>query len=258
MKIWYIYKITNLITSKSYIGQRHIDDSKTSLQDSKYTGSGLLIKKSIKKHGLSNFKKEILKDNIHCQTAANIFEQIFIKKENTLVPNGYNISIGGEGIMTGRCHSKETKLKMSLDRKGRSVSEETRKKISKSNKGHKVSKGTREKLSKSNKGHKTSEETRRKISEACKGRIGPNKGKIMSEEQRQKISQNNGKGMLNRKHTEETKLKMSIICKGRISPRKGVKLTEETKRKISLAHKNKKHSQETKEKMSKNHKSKKK
>ena len=48
-----IYKTTNLINGKIYIGQ----DSKN---DPKYIGSGYLLIKSIKKYGKNNFKKEIL------------------------------------------------------------------------------------------------------------------------------------------------------------------------------------------------------
>jgi hypothetical protein len=55
--MWYIYKITNLITNKSYVGQRLFN--KSPLEDY-YMGSGVYLKYSIKKHGRQNFKKEIL------------------------------------------------------------------------------------------------------------------------------------------------------------------------------------------------------
>jgi hypothetical protein len=50
-----IYKTTNLINGKIYIGK----DSKN---NSKYLGSGLLLKRAILKYGKENFKKEILEE----------------------------------------------------------------------------------------------------------------------------------------------------------------------------------------------------
>ena len=194
---WYIYKITNLITGKSYIGQRIRckDNKKEPLSDG-YMGSGNYIKRSIKKHGKHNFKKEILKDNIHCQTVANIFEEIYIKKENTLHPNGYNLALGGQGGSSHKGHkhseehkekirqksllykaSEETKLKQSLSHigqvshnKGKKFSEETKLKISKANKGRKFSEEHKKNMSIANKGKKLSEQDKLNKSIAAKKR----------------------------------------------------------------------------------------
>lgn len=48
-----IYKTTNLINNKIYVG-------KDSHNDSNYFGSGTILVKAIKKYGKENFKKEIL------------------------------------------------------------------------------------------------------------------------------------------------------------------------------------------------------
>ena len=48
-----IYKTINLITGKIYIGQ-------TTKNDPKYFGSGIWIKKAIKKYGKENFIREVL------------------------------------------------------------------------------------------------------------------------------------------------------------------------------------------------------
>lgn len=54
--MYYIYRTTNLINGKTYIGQHETSDM---LNDS-YIGSGKLIKRAIKKYGKENFKNEIL------------------------------------------------------------------------------------------------------------------------------------------------------------------------------------------------------
>ena len=85
-----IYKITNIITGKIYIGK----DSKN---DSQYYGSGLLINRSIKKYGKKNFKKEILE---YCEAGdtLNDREKYWIKFYNSTDRNiGYNLTDGGDG-----------------------------------------------------------------------------------------------------------------------------------------------------------------
>lgn len=86
-----IYKITNLINNKIYVGAH-----KTNNLDDDYMGSGLNIKRSIKKYGLENFKKEYI----------GIFNNIdeMFKMESEIVteefvndPNTYNIIKGGSG-----------------------------------------------------------------------------------------------------------------------------------------------------------------
>ena len=54
-KFYTIYKITNLVNQKYYVGKHATDDI-----DDSYLGSGDLITKAVQKHGKDNFKKEIL------------------------------------------------------------------------------------------------------------------------------------------------------------------------------------------------------
>lgn len=49
-----IYKTTNLINNKSYVGQSKHDN------DKKYLGFGPLLKKAINKYGKENFIKETI------------------------------------------------------------------------------------------------------------------------------------------------------------------------------------------------------
>lgn len=83
-----VYKITNTLNNKYYIGIHKTDDPNDS-----YMGSGNLIKLAIDKHGKENFSKEVLYtfDTLH--EAA--------EKERELVnindPLTYNIKNGGLG-----------------------------------------------------------------------------------------------------------------------------------------------------------------
>ena len=52
----YVYKTTNLINNKIYIGQRKYRKK----DDNWYMGSGICLNRAINEHGRENFKKEIL------------------------------------------------------------------------------------------------------------------------------------------------------------------------------------------------------
>ena len=52
----YIYKITNLLNGKIYVGKRVREDTSDM---EKYYGSGIAIKLAIQKYGKENFKKNV-------------------------------------------------------------------------------------------------------------------------------------------------------------------------------------------------------
>jgi len=97
-----IYKTTNLVNGKIYIGQ-------DSNNDTNYLGSGLLVNKAIKKYGKNNFIKEVLE---HCSSKKELNEKekfwIYNLSATTL---GYNISSGGNGGDLFNCLSEEEKIK---------------------------------------------------------------------------------------------------------------------------------------------------
>ena len=105
-----IYKIINLINNKVYIGKtiksverrfkEHIRDASKNIRKS-------ILYNAIRKYGSKNFKIEII-DNCYSNDHLSFMECFHIQKENSLVPNGYNLTMGGEGVMAGRKHSAET------------------------------------------------------------------------------------------------------------------------------------------------------
>jgi|AntAceMinimDraft_18_1070375.scaffolds.fasta_scaffold120866_2 hypothetical protein len=117
----------------------------------------------------------------------------------------------------GKKHSKETKLKMSLARKGFVVSDKTKEKLREINIGKKNTKETLLKMSEAHKGNKNhfygkhhTETTKNKISESNKGKISWMKGKYHTEKAKQK----NRESSLGKHHTEESKRKISEANKG--------------------------------------------
>lgn len=167
-----IYKTTNLINGKFYIGSH-----KTIDPNDNYMGSGKLLQRAITKYGLDNFKKEVLFvfDNPEDMFAkeAEIVNEDFLSEENT-----YNLKVGGFGgfdYLNSSKYYNSTHTKSHLDmmvekRKlkhpngtfyGKSLSEESRLKISLKKMGRKTFAG---------KTH--SDETKAKISSANKTMTG--------------------------------------------------------------------------------------
>lgn len=86
-----IYKTTNLINLKIYIGS---DTKNNGNGDPGYLGSGLLLKKSIEKYGVENFKKEVI-DECYTMDELKNSETKNIKLHNSNNRKiGYNISSG--------------------------------------------------------------------------------------------------------------------------------------------------------------------
>lgn len=233
-----VYKTTNLINGKIYIGQ----DSKN---NPRYFGSGLTIKKAVKKYGVKNFVKEILE---YCDTKEQLSERetYWIEYfDSTNKKIGYNISKGGEFSRLGTICSGETKLVLSECKKGsknpmygKTIFEvwvekygfsdaeilysKWRDSLSNAALGHipwnknkQMSENFKQNMSKIVKGIRHTDVTKQKISEG-------NKGKIITVEHRNAIS----KAQLNRTkesrlHTKETKLKLSNSKLGDKNPMKG-------------------------------------
>lgn len=199
-----VYKTTNIITGKIYVG-------KDERNDSSYIGSGYLLKKSIKKYGKENFIKEILEE---CDTRESLEERerFWIRELNALDPKiGYNVAEGGSGGNTylGKTEEEmiEIRQKISDAGKGRKFSEEHRQKLAESarrRKGNKPCKykgmkyedymdeskvkDIKEKIKIARSRQIITEETKEKLSKTLKGRkLGP-----MTEEHKENLSKSKG------------------------------------------------------------------
>lgn len=136
--IYIVYKHTSP-SGKSYIGQTKHMEQRTKEHQSKHSECRA-FKGAIQKYGFENFTTEVLAENLTIDEA-NVLEEKFISDYNTIVPNGYNLKTGGAnqipseesielmskakrgelnsnygktGAMTGRKHTPEASLKISI------------------------------------------------------------------------------------------------------------------------------------------------
>jgi group I intron endonuclease len=218
-----IYKVTNKINGKEYVGQtvKSLKQRKQKhISDVTKQRNNFHFHNALRKYGSDNFTWKILQ-KCDIIEELNKLEIYYIGLYNTF-EKGYNLTLGGGGNL-GYKASEETRKKMSENKKGsknhfygKTHTEETKKKIYETAIGRIPSEETRKKMSKSHKDFKHSEESKRKMSELALGRI-PSK---------------------------KTRGKLSEIAKNRV-------FSKETRKKISEAHKGKIISEETKQRMSK-------
>jgi len=160
-----VYYIFNIESGKGYVG-------KTVLLLNIRVGSHLkndsYIGNALRKYGLEHFKVVVI-DSGHSDKELYDKEILWIDILDTLAPNGYNLSCGGEGTS------------------GYKLEEETRKAMSYAQKGKKVSDRLRQMASITHKGKIVSEETRIKMSISGKGKHG-GKRPPMTNEQKKKLS----------------------------------------------------------------------
>ena len=98
----YIYKTTNLVNGKIYIGQKKSD---VFLGD-KYLGSGKILKMAIEKYGKENFSVELLHESLN-KLDLDAMEICYIYNYRDMGYSMYNIANGGNGGDTFSNLSKE-------------------------------------------------------------------------------------------------------------------------------------------------------
>ena len=113
ISIYSLYKITNLINNKVYIGITNREPY-IRFREHKRKSSTSFISKAIQKYGEENFTFEVLLTNVEDEKIS-LIECAYIKQYNSLLPNGYNADLGGVEF---RKHSQIVKDKISEKGKG--------------------------------------------------------------------------------------------------------------------------------------------
>lgn len=211
-----VYKTTCLETNAFYIGMHSTDN----LQDG-YLGSGVRLRRSIRKYGEAAHKCEILFE-LENREAASDKEKELITAELRKDPKCMNCGPGGEGYYDRPPTSAETAKKLSDASKkyvrtkewyekvvatrrangGYAKSEEERSKIRKALTGKTLTEEHKKRISEGGLGQKRSEETCKNISKSLKG-----KSKILpafSDSHKEAIRQSR----IGMKHSEEAKQNM--------------------------------------------------
>jgi len=111
-----IYKVTNRINGKCYIGKTSRPLEERMYQHTFVAArntSNSIFHKALRKYGVENFEWEIVEE-CESERALNLDEELYIRQFNSYAPNkeGYNATYGGEGS-TGRVLSDKTKAKIS-------------------------------------------------------------------------------------------------------------------------------------------------
>ena len=168
--IYKVYKITNSVNDKVYIGITENLRTRWNIHKSHVRNKlNRPLYNAMNKYGIDKFKITTI-----CSTKTRedmgIIEQQLIKEHNTMAPNGYNLTTGGEMAYTVSEETREKQRQRSL---GRTHTKESRQKMSESLKGRVVSKETRQRISESSKGKVISKEVRQKMSDAKRGKYLP-------------------------------------------------------------------------------------
>ncbi len=176
----YLYKITNRINKKNYIG--HTINIRRRWQAhksySKQEKPPQAIHLAMAKYGIDNFQLEVIATCRTQDDADEIEVQLIKQYDSRNKEKGYNIVKGGDTLGSGsdhpsfgKKHSEERKRNISRSLTGRPVSEETRRLISQSQKNQpRWSAEQKQQMSIDRGGSVLSKKHKEKISQSLKGK----------------------------------------------------------------------------------------
>jgi group I intron endonuclease len=122
--MWSIYKIENRRTGKAYIGftgQRVSKRWEVHCSEANVGTRMRCIHAALRKHGFDAFTFEVIGTAADAETA-KAMEQLAIRVYGSIAPGGYNLTAGGDGMLTP---SPETRAKMRAAQIGRKQASET-------------------------------------------------------------------------------------------------------------------------------------
>jgi len=231
-----VYKATNRINQKSYIGKTVEDTICKRKYEHLWSAKndiGYYFHRALKRYGANNFVWGILfkTDNINELIKK---EQDFIFYHKTFCPGGYNLTMGGEGSL-GRPVSEETRKKIRESEKKTLDSIQCRQEMSKRTKEQMSRLGMKERLSKKAKERFESKEERERnrvaqIVAQSRPEVREKKSIAMKKHWKEhpEIMGRAAKFRKGKKQSVESNRKRSIALKGRM-------FTEEHREKIKIA-----------------------
>ena len=183
-----IYKATNLINGKIYIGQTIKSLARRQYEHFYYKNrDNSKFRTALRKYKPEDWKWEILVENIPAEQL-NDLERAYIWGLSSY-EFGYNSTRGGdENPMNGRNHTEETKQKMSKAHLGQKLSEAHKRKLILSRIGVPHSEETKLKISVANKGKIRTENFKKQVSLNKKGENNHNFGKPLAQQVKDKIA----------------------------------------------------------------------
>ena len=158
-----IYKTTNVVNGKFYIGKHQTKNIKDN-----YLGSGKRLKFAIKKYGIENFHKEIL---FVCESEKhmNTLEKILVVPDPELNYNLCDGGKGGFGYINSKLNLTEVRIKnLQKTRSSETIKKATSHSSETMKRSHKEGKITHDR--KTFLGKKHTEETKQKIKDARKNK----------------------------------------------------------------------------------------